>query len=351
MRAALLLMLLLLIPAALGLGVSPARIVLQPTDTDFTFRTIPSQGEEGTIAVRAEGDLADRITFTKTVLVPGEAIEGKIDIPSDLSPGSHNQNIVITLNQGGAGTVGGRAEVAGSLVVQVPYPEEYLVADWSVDRDGDTALITVTIQNLGSRITTPEVTVTISDGSAGDIVTFDETPVVPASFSKVESTYNLGARRPGVYTAQLLVEYAGERITQSREEAFGEPTLSLDQVRYRNEAGAIKPIDISGRLGWNRPVDITAIVYIDGNSEPALKGVFTAEEEFEHRLYLDTAVTGVPQQSIRIVIIAAGAEASQVQPLGMQAEEQSTWWIPVVAALTVLAVVLGLFWRRKTQTL
>lgn len=352
MRIIAILILLLIIPGALGLGISPAKVTLPYEGPyEFTFRPILSNGEDGIITIRAEGDLAAHITFDETAVRNGEVVKGTLTLPEVLAPGPHAQSIVLTLQSNEQATVAATAEVAALLVLNVPYPDEYLTADWSIDRDtgNGVALITVSLQNLGSRASTPDIQVTISDEQRSDVLPLASPTVAPGSFAKAESSYDPAARNmpPGVYQAQLQVSYNDQVITKTHEERFGLPLVELTSIQYEDEAGTIKPVDVTGRIAWNVPVNATVQILLDGNQ--VMEELFPIQGEFEHRIYLDTAATGVPQSEITIILTAEGISTSLTRDITLPQDTKSNLF-PIIAWTLVLAAIIAaiLWWRKRS---
>lgn len=338
MRPVLIIMMLLLIPGAMAIGISPAQVSLSPDDTAFTFRAI----SDSPVSVRVEGDLAQHITLEKTVVQPGEEIRGTISLPGDVTPGTHQQYIVVSSAASEGGTIGAAAEAAGSLLIKIPYPEEYLEADWAVTSDGDVALITVTVENLGSRPTIPRITVAID----GKTLPVEAGMVAPGEFGKSEARHTVTA--PGEYEAILEILYSDRRITEARTHAFGSPRLAISSLTYNDESGEIKPVDITGTTGWNRQLNLTLELYLDNSTTPALTESFVTADAFAHRAYL---TPGYAPSTVKAVLRSGDAQTTATVRTGEAgiAPGRSFW--PTALFIVAMLVVVIIIWRfmRKPQ--
>jgi hypothetical protein len=336
MRPIIVLITLLLIPSVFGIGVSPADRVMTESG-DFTFRAIT----DVPVTVHAEGDLAQYIMLESATVQPGESIKGKIDLPQGLAPGDHQQYIVISSATSPSEGFGGAAEIAASLLIQIPYPEEYLDANWDIAQDAGTgvALITVTVQNLGSKNTTPEE---IGVAIGADTLSLTTPMVEKQQFAQVQSSYIPAA--PGVYDAILTIRNGEQVITKTRTESFGLPALTLERITYNDEAGAIKPVDITGTIAWNRPLNVSVEIYFDNDSSPILSSSFLAEGAFTERLYLTTDRD--PAQ-VRVMLRAGGQKAELATMRSSQERE-----FPLLLAIIVLlliALIAVTLWKHRRE--
>jgi hypothetical protein len=316
---------LLLAEPAAAFGISPQGVTIQHNESTagtripFTVRTIMDSGESGVAHVRAEGDLASGIVFDKDVVPLGEQITGSILIPETLEPGDHVQEIIITqVPEAGTGTVQAAIELASAIIVQSPYPDAYLTATLTPNRQaGSAVLMTVMLQNHGIRAVTPDaVSIMVFDGAQQrDEIGLVPPTVVPTSFAGVSAMYDgvrTGALQPGEYTVRARIPYEDrEAMTPEQSVTFGAPLINITTARYAyEETGAIKPIDVSIRTTWNRPLNGTILVYVDNSTAPSTTQEIPLNPAAPVRLYLDTTVSGVPKTHITIVVRAHGSEAS-----------------------------------------
>src|SRR5690348_17242006 len=117
--------------ASLAFGVSPAKKVFDtPGNHSFSI-TARHEGEVGVVNIRAEGDLAQFISFDKTsaLFTTDETFEAVIDVPPNIEPGDHTQKIVVSVTPQGSGVMSATVETVSLLVVRKEFPGPYLVAE------------------------------------------------------------------------------------------------------------------------------------------------------------------------------------------------------------------------------
>lgn len=343
-----------------GLRATPAQIVMPlESDGSFSVRVLDAQPHD--IVVAIEGDLAT--TATVDVLAPhpegGTAITGHITLPTDLTPGDHTQQLVIALAAPeGTGTVGARAEIAIPIIVRVPYPDAYLVANWDAQPDAGagTGRITVTLENRGSVTVTPRIaTVTITDGDlTADPIPLTVGPIAPRAFARAEAIAFPPEDRPGVYTATLRVAYADRELVESLPVTIGAPRIAITRVSYDiAEQGDIIPIDIAGDIVWNRAMMATVSVYLDGTLA-ANEQVAFAPGAYTHRFYTQVPVDTSRPTVVRAVVTVGDAHAERTEniPPRTAATAPSSRTLLILLAVIVIIVlsILVLFlWRRKRK--
>ncbi len=343
-----------------GLRATPAQIVM-PLESDGSFSVRVLDAQPSAIVVAIEGDLAT--TATVDALAPhlegGTAITGHITLPIDLTPGDHTQQLVIALAAPeGTGTVGARAEIAIPIIVRVPYPDAYLVANWNAQPDAGagTGRITVTLENRGSVTVTPHIaTVTITDGD----LTADPVPLVihsiaPRAFARAESIVFPPEDRPGVYTATLRVAYTDRELMESLPVTIGAPRISIARVSYDiAEQGDIIPVDVAGDIVWNRAMMATVSLYLDDTLSTS-EQVALAPGAYEQRLYAQVPTDAPRPTTVRAVVTVGDAHADRTESIpprtATTAPSPRTRLIllAVIVIIVLLSIVL-LLWRRKRK--
>lgn len=352
----------IIIPAcAWALGVSPASITVEHNETtsgtrvQFTITPLATGGEEGMARLHAEGDLAEHVEFATSEAPFGAPVLASVFLPADLEPGDHPQDIVVTfLPDITDGTVVANLEVATTLLVQVPYPDQYLTGSLTPNGvPGSTALLlTIMLQNRGSVPVTPEnVSIAVLDGAQQvDRLFVEPSIVLPGGFAGLNAQYNgaaSGAVRPGVYTFQAVIPYADRELRIAREAAIGEPRFEIIHARYgAEETGAIRPLDVKARVLWNRPVPYTVSAYVDDASDPAAS-ISSSDLELSSRLYIDTARSGVPAGKLSVVMVADdGSQQARVEVLvPVKPPSRGSYPVLIALAVVVLSVLLFALWR------
>ncbi len=354
---------------AVALRASPAQVIIpQGSDGMFAIRVLDAT-DPAQVTVMISGDLAGGITLDAPVAHPqdGVVIAGRLTIPDDAAPGDHVQEIIIGLAPTGmAGTITARAELAIPIIARIPYPDAYLVADWNAQPDpgsGDTR-VTISLENRGRvSVTTAPITISFADGERElPPLELAASTIAPGAFVGLSGGYAVpDDAQPGEYAATLRVPYAGTVLAQTKGIALGVPRIAIDSVAYDvAETGAIVPVDIDGRIVWNRPLALDVAVFLDEQPTPAAieRALDVAPGAFSRRLYVDTARTGRANVTVRATVTAGGVTAERTDPIAKRASAHGRAalaplvWMSVALVLILLLIYLLLrWWRKRTPPL
>lgn len=353
-------------PSSVALGLSPARITIAYNDTvagtfvPFTITPLATGGEIGSVRLRAEGDLAEHVSFSSAISPIGTPVPASVYLPEGLTPGDHPQDIIVTLvPEDASGTVSASIEVATTVLVQVPYPAQYLTGTITPNRaDGDSISISLMLQNRGVVPAYPEYAIVevLDDGIKLDEMPLEVPVVPPTTFVGANARYDgvtTGVITPGVYTLRAIVPYANTELRVERETPIGRPAFNITYARYAaEESGTIKPVDVRGTVVWNRPIDYSISLYVDNSTVPATSVAFSTLD-FDTRLYIDTETAGVPLERVRVVLASEdGTSRSGVDILvknGVAAQDKFPLALLAVAVLLLAGIVLA-FQLLKART-
>ncbi|MEM5798330.1 MAG: hypothetical protein QXG26_02940 [Candidatus Aenigmatarchaeota archaeon] len=304
----LLLTLVLILPSALAIGMSPARIEIdfQPgANLTYDFWVLNNLNETRSIELYPTGELADRITIygDKQFELEGQKVRQfsfSILLPEELEPGLHKSGIgaIEGLPSGreGGTQLAARAAVIMQVWIRVPYPGKY--AEISIEAKdvelGQPTPFTIHVKNLGSEDITAEDEIEIWNGdkkvaelSAGS---------VSVAAKGTENLYaSWKADSAGVYKAIANVKYDGKNASASTFFRVGALDIEiLDLSKEIVQAGEIAKFKVKLKSKWNAEIrSIYADVEIlkDGNvlktgrSAPFMLGVW---EEREIPIYVET---------------------------------------------------------------
>lgn len=338
----------------LALGVSPARTIIHVGTDDqvFSFRPIPSPSETGMISVRLSGDLAPYATLNAVRLQgPDSLVDGSLSLPNDLSPGDHILEVVFSHTNPSLGTVSASAEVAGQVLVKVPYPDEYLVASWDV-RPSDQALsitATVTVENLGNVPVLPDVMLILlrDEEQVVDSLSLQPAFIPQGSFVKFQGSSE-SISSPGEYEAFLHIDYGEKRFSDARAVVIGKPRVVLSRVVASPEPnGQILPIDVRGTIVWNKPLLVTFEVVKDGILIHEENDVLL-NDAFAHRLYVESP--GEFSSPLSITMRFPGGQTMVLVPSPVDRSSlSSSWhlWVFSVGIIVLLGFVI--VWRARKK--
>ncbi|MDD9952893.1 MAG: hypothetical protein OXR66_00990 [Candidatus Woesearchaeota archaeon] len=332
-RLTLLLITLLCLSSVHALGITPAKVTVSPEKQGFTLT--PLDIGDGVLSARVEGPYA-----TSIELELADKITGRFIPNENIPPGEHGHKVILTVTPDEtAGTVGGIVEVASLVRMIVPRGDAFLQADWTLnyDENAQHVLTTIMLENLGEQQVTPaNVTVTIGR----DTITINPQVVEPLAYAKL--TGIIGEQEPGEYTTTLEVLYNERTLREEKNVAIGQPSISIEDIQYVDEAGLIKPIDVTGRLYWNRALDGTITL----DTTPRVTEPVTIDGQFTQRVYLDTSETGEPE-NITVTVTVGGVTATKtVQTADIIIAAPRSWIIP--ALIVLIALLMGLImWKSR----
>jgi len=295
------------------------------------------------VQVRVEGDLAEYITLETSTIHPGETLKGVLTHIPDVRPGDHSQRIILAAQPTGSGTIAATTEIAAQLIVRIPYPDTYLEGDFSfsADKGSDRIRATVMIENLGSESVMPdEISLSLSE----KVIDFTPVPILSLSTEKFTDQF-VWDLLPGAYTATLRVAYDDKLFSRSHDIVLGRPSITIDTVTYHGEeAGAIIPLDVSGRIAWNRPINVTIEAIVDGTY--TVQDTFVATPTFSGRLYVEE----IARETIVVTATALGESTSVTYEVQEVLEEPLRVWPFIIVSILIL-ILWGIwrFFTSKTQ--
>jgi hypothetical protein len=324
--------------AALALSVSPASILFDtPGRHEFTIAA-HNDGEAGTLSVRAQGDLADRITFVpqSSELDDEVTFHGTIDIPDNMVPGDHAQELILMLQGPRGGTVGASVEVTSLLVARKAYAGPYLSADIYAAPDNglpDTTNLFITLENKGDAAVTPKITLVRESG----VEVLQVREIAPRSSERFTAV--LHGR--GEENMSLIVEGA-QGLRKEFSAAVGHPLITGLRAYAIPDSGSITPIAVAAEVSWNRPVNAKLI--IAGKQQDVI-----IDRELNGTFYAETNETTIP------VTLIVGTERHDINitaaasPVPVQ---QMRWeWLVLLVILVLLAIFLYAFRRSGRKVL
>lgn len=222
--------LLLLIPLAYSLGVTPGRTTLNfegGLEKEVRFTVLNNENKDMKIAVYARGPLADYIEIPVEEMQLGAGDASKemaynVRLPDEIDePGLHDAEIVIREITAGAAkeiTVGAMQAVVTQLHVNVPYPGKYIQAKLDIvggKRDKN-ILFFVPLFNFGREdVIRARAEIIIMDMYQKVInkVETNELPVPAGGRAELSAQMDSSPLFPGIYRVIASVGYDGFTTT------------------------------------------------------------------------------------------------------------------------------------------
>jgi hypothetical protein len=231
----------------LSLGVAPARKIInfEPEyEGEVEIKIYNSAYKDMKTFLYVEGDLKDNIELDKTELIfsPSEEykiVKYKIKLPSKLSPpGDHINNVVVREvpvdSDSNGAVIGSSVAVVHQVVVKVPYPGTYAVAELRIVESNslDKVDFVASVNNLGSeKIDAAKGLIDIYDSHNQKIVSL-ETNLDSVGSKKTKglmATWDENVEL-GKYTANLVLTYDGKVAEDQREFYVGKLFVDIIDI-------------------------------------------------------------------------------------------------------------------------
>lgn len=273
------LMLLLSPQIASSLGVAPSLYNLDNAQTsyDLKVKVINSQQDDLFVRITPEGILADYVVYEdKTYhLTPDEnllTVPYRLIIPDDLPPGQNVLNMIVSEdpnynNQNNGVAITTTINVAQKVLVQVPYPDTYIVGELFIDtvKPRQPLPLMMHVINKGEEATYITGTLYIR-GPTNEILSttsLDEIPLAGISDKKV---YFSGPELDNIgnYVAEVILKYGDEELVLTKNFIVGEEYIEAKEIRYdKFRLGEIVHLYVDIHNYWNQRIeDVTADIKI-----------------------------------------------------------------------------------------
>jgi hypothetical protein len=331
MKLHLTLIFLLCISSATAFTITPAKLTFD-TPGIHEFTIIVRGTENGTVRIRAEGDLASVITFQQTEQeLAGETIfKGSINIPDNIVPGDHGQELIVSLQAAETGTMNPKVELATLLTVRRRFEGPYLLANfYSAPNYGvpNETIFTFTLENHGNTAVTPTA-ITIEAAEKSSISPKE----VPAGGAAQFSTTLTGQ---GEYLLTLVVQ-GDAPLEEQTVVAIGHPTITRFEATPVSDTSNITPIIIDAEVAWNKPVEAT--LTIAGKPQQ-----LTIDKSLHDTFYTETTAQNIT------ISLTLGPETRQIDlTRTMQVTSSHSYkWTIILVLFVVLLLAAGYWYRRK----
>ncbi len=284
-----LLSILILIPNAQALSISPAKVeILFVPNAEHTITLTVANGHNTDVEPYKEGPLAHLVTFEekKTFLTTrGQfTVDAKIKLPEYLEPGPHSINIgvrQVPKKEYGRPAITAIVAVSPKVTIWVPYPEKYLEASLSATNPklGEIAYFTAKIISRGEQdIASVSGNIEIYDslGNKKAVV-----PLTTASDLSTGANTELYAElattnlNPGSYKAIAKINYDGKYIEASTYFNIGSLDIEILNITTVTREDLAK-FEILVKSKWNDDIedvyaDIELISLENGRTLATLK--------------------------------------------------------------------------------
>lgn len=273
-RAILFLFILLLIPQAYAIGISPSMIKMdfQPGYEETFYFTVSGVASSKVII---HGSLGQYITVSDSVLKNKNSFAVTIKLPEKMdTPGINKGFIeVVEMRETQEGMVAGVAAIEAPIYVRVPYPGIYtevgfVVADVNVN---ETAHFYVEIKNLGTlNITRAFADIEVKDAENRTTARLktNEKPVLAGSREELAAEMATIGYKPGAYMAYAEISYDMEKKYLSDAFRIGGLTIKIRNHTRQFLQNTINRFDVDIESGWNNKIrDLYAEIQVKNSTK------------------------------------------------------------------------------------
>ncbi len=259
-------LLLLLVNSVWAIGLSPPKHVIDfkpDLEDTITFRVHNTNDNVVYFRVLLEGDSPNYITLEDELIAMKprsfEKMKMYIKLPKTLPPGDNALPFKVVEESQGEGTFSVSTAIRSFVVVDVPYPGEYLKATISASnvRSGEPVPIIVTIENDGTE------NVAVSKGVVS-VTGVDLLDLIPISFENIPAQQsvtqtvmwdNLDAV-VGEYEAKIVADFEGGSTSAVTNFKIGDILVNIfDIVAESTYQGWRASVDIEVDSMWNEPIE------------------------------------------------------------------------------------------------
>lgn len=257
-------MVLILLLNVSALGVTPGRKIVQfvPGDEQsLSFKIINSEDESVNLKIIVNGDLNESFIFENEKIIIDAGAEMDINykfiMPSELTPGTHNQEITIVevAETGTGSSIGAVVGVITQLQIRVAYPGKYAQVEFNVEsaEAEQEVLFYLPITNLGQEnLKSVSASIDIFDNANNKIafVSTEKSPIQAGERKELIANWKADVT-PGVYKAIAKTEYDGEEFVLEKTFNIGEKVLELTGVNVKSfTLGEIAKFEMDVENRW-----------------------------------------------------------------------------------------------------
>ena len=274
-----LLLVVLLLPAALAIGVTPVNsnvVFVSDSTVQGHFTVLNNEGLTGTLHVSTEGELASMVVPDQTdiplTLAP-IPVSYHVVFPQALpDPGDYVVKIYVQPLSGRSGSdIGAVVRLAHKLYIKVNPAGSHVRVSLDVGESQTSVLANATVKNDGTlTIISPTIAFEISDEgavvataqAAAHAINIGESQLYQAEFDKAGVL-------PGQYDVAVDVAYGDKSASASRTFTYGVPMVQVTQATEVVQTDEYSPLNLEVTSNWNQELHsvYADIIAFQGNTQ------------------------------------------------------------------------------------
>src|SRR3989344_6488028 len=257
---------LLMITSVVALGIGPAKTSIDyigPETRDVTFNIFRERSEPYEVRLEKDGVLAPYITLDSSEILLSQdlvPIPFTLRIPEGLPPGPNEGRIIVTEV---AGTVyGGQSvgvtsiRIPHKIIINMPYPDKYVMAEVNVKSDEDKVQLTSIVKNIGSLpLANVKADYEIHERERSiAVLSTQSTALEPLAAGSIGAEIERSRLPNGEYEAATTIHFDDLSIELVKAFEVGEPTIILTNFDHYFEPEEINPFAFEVYNDWNADV-------------------------------------------------------------------------------------------------
>ena len=367
--------LLLIVSSVHAIGLSPAKqeFIYDGKPMHGYLRIINSEDKPMRAMIVVDGPLSDYIEIDKKVLEinPHDSvrIDYKIKTPIDLGPGRvESKIIVLHLPEGEKSTVFAMLAVTQKVVINFPYPEEYIDTKIAISAPNykQPVVFSISFTNLGSRSSEAYAEIVVRSSTNEELFRAETERVIVGGGETKRVTQSWKALNPGNYNLEVTVRYGNnvkkysrifhvsgdEIIIKNLEvEDFrlgGIARMKIDiesntNVPLRNIFGVI---NISDERGALLAIVKTSPIDLEPFSEAVLTGYWDTQDFKQGNYDFLVSINYGIDTAKKIFKAYVGIDSVSFEnlPTGQVVREGGSNYIALLAVIVLLLIAINIYW-------
>ena len=261
------------------LGASPAKKIInfesgKTIEIKYSTFALDSNTE---LFVSIEGYFAPYVKLSKNKLKGEDSFILTLEMPEKVElPGPHR--LVVQIAEAVdeellSSTVGTTVTLRLALIINVPYPGEYLDAHLVAPNVnlGEEITFEINLKSQGDKIIVASPRIEIEDnfGNLLETLTLKERTLESQEGIELKKSLDTTNYNSGSYLANLIVPYGSKIANESKNFRIGDLTIDILNYTETIEIGGYEVFEVDIESGWNDKIDGASaeIILFENNSE------------------------------------------------------------------------------------
>ncbi len=249
--------------ASASLGMYPAKkeFYFTPNEQIKVTYHVYSDKANNNIAISAEGDLTQYVTFDKQSLIGGGDVTATVNLPASIDKPGKNQLYIVAAEQPVEGTfIGTSIRLRALINVYIPYPGKYIEANLDTPNAnlGEKVPVELKVASRGTETITVSPQIYFYDSSGINVKTMSFSPALLSTNEEKYFRQYLDSSdlNPDDYLAKAIIDY-GAADNMVLNQTFRIGNLRVDVVNFTQNlsAGEINKFVVRVKSNWNGKIE------------------------------------------------------------------------------------------------